>query len=57
MAQPASPAYRQYLRRSLLTGIAAALVLMITVFLAHDAFDAPADRAPWVSASAAQTPC
>jgi methyl-accepting chemotaxis protein len=39
MAQPASPAYRQYLRRSLVTGIAAALVLIIVVFLAHDAVD------------------
>jgi methyl-accepting chemotaxis protein len=46
MAQPASPAYRQYLRRSLVTGIAAALVLIIVVFLAHDAFDEPADRHP-----------
>jgi methyl-accepting chemotaxis protein len=55
MAQPASPAYRQYLRRSLLTGIAAALVLMITVFLAHDAFDALLTRTLGISERSADT--
>jgi uncharacterized membrane protein YgaE (UPF0421/DUF939 family) len=56
MAQPASPAYRQYLRRSLVTGIAAALVLIIVVFLAHDAVDHLL-TATLGLASAAPTPC
>ncbi len=40
MANFPSKPYRQYRQRTLITGVAAALVLVVVVFLAHDTYDA-----------------